>query len=311
MAEHEEPLTINPITSPHDSTIIFLHGRGDNGRNVAPFLVFAPVNSDYTPSSRRNRDITIRHLLPRTKFVFPTAARRRLTRIQRGEIIWNQWFDNSVADFADSVDEAQVEGIKESTDYIHQLIREEIESGIPPEKIIIMGISQGCAVGNMVVMRYPGRLGGFAGMCGWLPFISHIEGILKEGGEDGTPGDVMKVLEYVEGRLGNGSGTIQREDVTEMLKTPVFITHGIDDPKVVPKCGERLQSAFRGMGFEEVSWATYKVGHWWCDEQIVHIIAWLGAKGLTVSEQLAQFIGSDITDLGSQCVGYFTGEDEF
>ncbi|KAF3319138.1 hypothetical protein TWF173_003589 [Orbilia oligospora] len=303
--EHEPLRIIEAITPPHQSTIIFLHGRGDNGNNVAPFLVYTPINSDHSETSRRNKDITLRHLLPHTKFIFPTSLKRRFERL-RNDIVFNQWFDIDSLDITDYYDDGQVEGIKESTDYIHELIKAEVEAGTPPEKIVIMGLSQGCATGAVAVIRYPVRLGGFVGMSGWLPFITEIEDIFKKEGEEGEEGegDATAVLGYIEKRLGSDK-EVSPENVREMLKTPVFIGHGVGDTKIRPKCGERLKDVMKAMKFEEVVWATYRVGHWWCDEELIHIAAWLGAKGFSVNG-LEQFMEDSIGSLSTQGVSYST-----
>ncbi|KAK6516967.1 hypothetical protein TWF506_006847 [Arthrobotrys conoides] len=302
MAEHEPPRVIEAITRPHESTVIFLHGRGDSGNNVAPYLLYTPINSEHSETSRQNTDITLRNLLPHTKFLFPTALKRRLERLG-SNVVFNQWFDMDSLEITDYYDDGQVEGVKESTDYIHGLIKAEIEAGIPPEKIVVMGISQGCATGAVAVMRYPARLGAFVGISGWLPFITEIENILRQEAEE-EERDATAVLGYIEKRLGSDKEVV-RENVMEMLKTPVFIGHGVGDTKILPKCGERLRDVMKGVKFEEVVWATYRVGHWWCDEELIHIAAWLGTKGFPVNG-LEKFMEDDIGSLSTQGVSYST-----
>ncbi|KAK6356867.1 hypothetical protein TWF718_001207 [Orbilia javanica] len=275
MDEHDPPHVVEASTPPHESTIIFLHGRGDFGSSVARSLIGRPINSEHSEASRQNSNITFHHLLPRTKFVFPTSLRRQIERF-RGEAMLIQWFDIDSLSITDYCDDGQIEGIKESTDYIHQLIQAEVDAGIPPEKIVVMGISQGCATGAIAVMRYPGKLGGFVGISGWLPFITRIQEMLEK------DGDFVTVLEYIENRLESGK-EVTRENAREVLKTPVFLGHGIGDTKIVPLSGERLRNALKGMKFQEVVWATYRVGHWWCNEELIHIAAWLGLKGFSVN----------------------------
>ncbi|KAK6534111.1 hypothetical protein TWF281_005449 [Arthrobotrys megalospora] len=295
MAEHVQPRIFEALTPPHESTIIFLHGRGDSGHNVAPSLLFRPVNSDHSEASRSNSSLTFRHLLPRTKFVFPTAAKRRVQVYGDGTKI-NQWFDMESLAITDLEEEIQIEGIKESTDYILQLIKEEVDAGIPPEKIVIMGISQGCATGAIVTMRYPGTLGGFVGMSGWLPFISQVENMFREGS------DTTTVVRHIEKTLGSDK-EITEENITEALKTPVFLGHGVLDTKILPRCGERLRDALKSAKFEKVVFVTYSVGHWWCDEELLHIAVWLGMKGFSVNG-LRTFIGTDIESLKEQALSH-------
>lgn len=64
-----------------------------------------------------------------------------------------------------------------SVDYIDSLIDAELEKGVKPERIMVGGFSQGCAISLLVglVGRYRGKLGGVVGLSGYLP-----SGIVKE-----------------------------------------------------------------------------------------------------------------------------------
>ncbi|GFG24787.1 acyl-protein thioesterase 1 [Aspergillus udagawae] len=75
---YPSPLVIPPPRNDqHTHTIILLHGRGSNGED------FGHVFIESTDIAQR---------LPTTKFIFPTASRRRSTVMKRIPI--NQWFDN-------------------------------------------------------------------------------------------------------------------------------------------------------------------------------------------------------------------------
>ncbi|KAF3941095.1 hypothetical protein ABW19_dt0206749 [Dactylella cylindrospora] len=262
--QHTPPRVFEPLQEPHKSTIIFLHGRGDSGQNIAPFLLYGPI-------TRRVRTaLTLRDVLPHTKFLFPTALKRHAAA---AGYTMNQWFDIDHLQVTNLGEEGQVEGVKESSDYIHQLIQEEIDAGIPPERILIMGLSQGAATGAIVTLRYPQKLGGFVGMSGWLPFIQQLENVLDDGG------DCEAVVKHVERLLG-GRETVTQQEVAELRQTPVFIGHGIHDNKILPKSGSRLRNVFQRARFQDVSWAVYEEGHWWCDEEIVDVVRWLAERGM-------------------------------
>ncbi|KAF3920983.1 hypothetical protein ABW20_dc0103629 [Dactylellina cionopaga] len=271
LTQHAPPRIFEALNAPHKSTIIFLHGRGDSGHNVAPFLLFSPITSS-VPTK-----LTLRHVLPHTKFVFPTALKREFPSSQNSNsgYLVNQWFEIDNLEMTDYNEERQIEGVKESTEYIHTLIEQEINAGIPSERIIIMGLSQGCAAGAIAVMRYPGKLGAFVGMSGWLPFITQLENLLERGG------DGLAAVRHIESVLDSNK-EIEEQGVTNMLGTPIFIGHGINDTKVLVRCGERLKDIMSRTNFERVKWATYKLGHWWCDEEIVDIVRWLDNIGFDV-----------------------------
>ncbi|KAF3920213.1 hypothetical protein AA313_de0206314 [Arthrobotrys entomopaga] len=288
---HAPPRIFEALNEPHKSTLIFLHGRGDSGHNVAPFLLFSPVTSN-VPTR-----LTLRQILPHTKFVFPTALKREVSSVSG--FLANQWFEIDSLEITDLNEERQADGLKESLEYIHRLIQDEIDAGIPPEQIVIMGLSQGCATGATATMTYPQKLGAFVGMSGWMPFITQLEDLVKQGA-DGF--DVVKHIE----RLLESDKVVEREAVSRALQTPTFIGHGIYDTKVLVRCGERLQDLMVAVKFQDVKWAKYKLGHWWCDEEMVDVVRWLDTRGIHVEglEELKDDVeGARITTADSYTDG--------
>jgi hypothetical protein len=76
--------------------------------------------------------------------------------------------------------EIQLEGLGDSMRFLHRLIEE------ATEEVIVMGLSQGCALGLLAMLVWDGpRLGAFVGMCGWLPFRKTISEILADDDDDG------------------------------------------------------------------------------------------------------------------------------
>jgi len=74
----------------------------------------------------------------------------------------------------DDDDEFNEEGedeILESVEYTCKLIDEEVKNGVPVERIVVGGFSQGCAVSLVLglVSRYAGKFGGVVGLSGYLP----------------------------------------------------------------------------------------------------------------------------------------------
>lgn len=68
-------------------------------------------------------------------------------------------------------DEEGEDGILKSVDYLCTLIDGEIEKGVKPERIIIGGFSQGCAISLVtgIASRYAGKIAGVVGLSGYLP----------------------------------------------------------------------------------------------------------------------------------------------
>lgn len=64
------------------------------------------------------------------------------------------------------------EGLLQSTKYIESLIDACVSKGIPPQRIVLGGFSQGCALAlllDLTSKKYAGRLGGIVGLMGYLP----------------------------------------------------------------------------------------------------------------------------------------------
>jgi len=109
-----------------------------------------------------------------------------------------QWFDNYSLDDPTERQELQYEGLKETTEFIHKLVREEGASLVEGVgNVVIGGLSQGSAMALVVSLSFTGSsghseqlaatsgttpgvraprqsLGGFIGMSGWLPFAQDI-----------------------------------------------------------------------------------------------------------------------------------------
>ncbi|KAJ5169562.1 Phospholipase/carboxylesterase/thioesterase [Penicillium coprophilum] len=169
---YPNPLVFPPLGDEHTHTFILLHGKGSNAKRFGHVLLAAT---------------NLQALLPTVKFVFPTASKRRATRFKKMAI--NQWFDNySIEDPGERID-LQVEGLCETAEFIRGLIGEEVRilGADSHQKIILWGLSQGCAAGIFTLLggwldaREISMIGAFVGMSGWLPFEQQLHEILQCG----------------------------------------------------------------------------------------------------------------------------------
>lgn len=183
---YPEPLTISPLGQQHTNTLILLHGRGSNSTR------FGQMFLESTGIATR---------LPSTKFVFPTARKRRSMVLKRIPI--NQWSDNYSLEDPNERTELQLEGLEESSAFLRGLVDEEaavLSSSADNDdddgygRVVIGGLSQGCAAAVFCLLGgFPSsggskRLGGLVGMSGWLPFEKEIAGLLKiDQGNAGGP----------------------------------------------------------------------------------------------------------------------------
>lgn len=60
------------------------------------------------------------------------------------------------------------EGIKASADYLNSLIQKEIDAGIPADRIVLGGFSQGGAMSIYTGLMAKVKLAGIVSMSGWL-----------------------------------------------------------------------------------------------------------------------------------------------
>jgi phospholipase/carboxylesterase len=126
------------------ATIIILHGLGADGTDFLSFadeLKLAPVGP--------------------VRFVFPRAPVRPVT-INGGHQM-RAWYDILGADLVRREDEV---GLRESITLVHSLIDREVARGVPANRIVLGGFSQGCAITLGAGLRYHQRLAGLAGLSG-------------------------------------------------------------------------------------------------------------------------------------------------
>ncbi|TVY15033.1 Acyl-protein thioesterase 1 [Lachnellula arida] len=201
-------------TQEHTHTIILLHGRDSTASEFA---------SEFF-ESQASDDRTLPEIFPTFKWVFPAAKPRMSARFQ---VEMSQWFDMWDVEKHEERVELQKEGLEEAGSFIDDVIRKEILS-IPADRVILGGISQGCATAaatSLVDGKH--KLGGFIGFSSWMPFVAH------------TP-----VQQYT---------------------VPVFLAHCKDDDMVPIENGQNLRQGLEKRGLD-VTWKEYEDGGHWINE---------------------------------------------
>ncbi|KAJ3629753.1 hypothetical protein MTP99_014123 [Tenebrio molitor] len=121
-------------TAKHTATLIFLHGLGDTGQGWASAMAaLRPAH---------------------VKVICPTAPTMPVT-LNAG-FRMPSWFDLRTLDASGPEDE---EGIKQATKQIHTMIDNEMKEGIPANRIIVGGFSQGGALAMYSALVFPQQLG--------------------------------------------------------------------------------------------------------------------------------------------------------
>lgn len=143
------------ITPSHPVTtsIIWLHGLGADGHDFESILTYLPKS-----------------VTEQTRFIFPHAPLREIT-INMG-MRMRGWYDVMNINLTKQQD---TKGIHESERLVHTWIQRELEVGIPSQKIILVGFSQGGAIALHTGLRYPQPLGGIMGLSTYLPLAETVE----------------------------------------------------------------------------------------------------------------------------------------
>jgi len=122
----------------HDATVIWLHGLGDTGRGWADTAE------------------ALQPVLTKTLFLYPTAPTQPVT-CHRGKSM-PSWFD--IASLDHTLFGPDPPGLLESSKYVQGLIHSQLDAGIAPERIVLVGFSQGGAVALDAALHCRLRLGG-------------------------------------------------------------------------------------------------------------------------------------------------------
>ncbi|CZT48368.1 uncharacterized protein RSE6_09052 [Rhynchosporium secalis] len=176
----------------------------------------------------------------------------------------SQWFDMySTEDPSENTD-IQIDGLRESVSEILDLVRSEATL-ISSDRVFLGGISQGCATAIHALLFGGIRLGGFIGFSSWLPFEQEITTKIHESG--GWSIDEYRL--YYDHKILNSSAEstliTSNGEKTDVLKTPVFLSHSADDGVVSITNGERLSATLERLGMV-VSWKRYEDGGHWIHE---------------------------------------------
>lgn len=211
-----DALVIEP-QQPATASVIWLHGLGADGHDFEPIVPELDLG-----------DAPLR-------FIFPHAPQRPVT-INMG-MQMRAWYDITAPDLGQGQDEA---GTRESEQLLQQWIEHEVASGIPAERIILAGFSQGGAIALHTGLRYPQRLGGIMALSTYLPLAD----------------------------------TVADEKHAANADVPIFMAHGTEDPVIPHDFAEQSRDKLVELG-HNVEWHSYPMPHSVCMEEVQAIGQWL------------------------------------
>ncbi|PCJ48677.1 MAG: carboxylesterase [Gammaproteobacteria bacterium] len=212
-----ERITIEP-KSPANSAVIWLHGLGDSGAGFAPIVPVLNLPSDHG-----------------IRFIFPHAPEQPVT-VNQG-MVMRSWYDIKSM----SLDgRADMQGVLESEEKVKALIQEQLDGGIPANKIVLAGFSQGGVMSLFTGLRYPETLAGIMGLSCYL-----------------------------------ASGLQLPDNASAANKaTPILQNHGLMDDVVPVQAGISANEVLKAAGYN-TQWKAYHMPHSVLPVQLSDISKWL------------------------------------
>jgi len=197
---YDTPIEISTSVAP-TASVIWLHGLGADGNDFVP--VVKMLN------------------LPHVRFILPHAAYKKVTANNGYEM--RAWYDVFGFTVGSREDEA---GVHESQAYIESLISKEVARGIPANRIVLAGFSQGGAVALQTGLRHKQALAGIMALSTYLPL----------------------------------KASLAKEKSKENQHIPIFMAHGTFD-NVIALSTNRLSFEVLQAQHYTINWHEYPMAH--------------------------------------------------
>lgn len=211
---------INPKNTA-TASVIWLHGLGADGHDFEPIVAEFP-----------------RSLTDHIRFIFPHAPHRSITI--NGGMVMRAWYDVINPDLTYEQDSR---GTQDSARIVQEYITQQITAGIPSDRIVLAGFSQGGAIALYTGLRYYQPLAGILALSCYLPLADHTE---------------------VEKHAANQA-------------TKILMLHGQFDPVIPVKQGELSINLLKQLGYA-AQWRAYPMQHSVHPKEIIDIAHWLGER---------------------------------
>lgn len=190
------------------ATIIWMHGLGADGNDFKPVVQMLD--------------------LPHIKFILPHAPYRPVSLNNGYEM--RAWYDIFGLQPDSSQDEA---GIKEMQGMINTMIESEISTGIPSNRILLAGFSQGGAIALHTATRFNQPLAGVLALSTYLPLKSKLSS--------------------------------EQNPVNQHM--PIWMAHGRFDNVIALSTAQSSREVLEDAGYP-VEWHEYDMPHSVCEQEI-------------------------------------------
>ncbi len=208
----EDPIIIEPQGAVK-TAIIWLHGLGADGGDFAGLV----------PQLNLPEGHGIR-------FIFPHAPVQPVTI--NGGMKMRSWYDIRSVDFVNDVDKL---GIQASCDQVYGLIQAQLDQGVPANRIVLAGFSQGGLIALHAGLHFKMRLAGIMALSTYCPMVHPFK---------------------------------QSTDI------PIFMAHGKFDTVIPFAVAQASCVALEQVGYT-VQWHDYPMEHQVCAQEIEDIVNWL------------------------------------
>lgn len=216
MSESLQYLTVDTGSHP-DVAVIWLHGLGADCHDfegLVPQLNLAGKA---------------------VRFILPNAPMRPVTI--NGGMPMRAWYDILEMTLERKVDKTNIE---ESAEQIGRILDDLADAGIPSNKVVMAGFSQGGVIAYQVALHSSYKLAGVMALSTYLADADAIP----------------QAANHING------------------ETPFLIHHGNQDNVVAPVLGARANALLADQGFT-TQYQVYGMPHAVCPEQVQDIAAWL------------------------------------
>jgi phospholipase/carboxylesterase len=211
----QNPDTVEVVTGEEPvGSVIWLHGLGADGHDFEPIV----------PELRMPVPL---------RFVFPHAPVAPVTI--NGGMAMRSWYD--IRSF-DAEGRADREGVLASSAFLDSLIEREIERGIPANRIVVAGFSQGGAVAIHTALTTKHDIAALMALSTYVALPDAVE------------------------------QAVARKDL------PIFMAHGSFDPVLQLAWGRASADRLMESGYS-VDWHEYPMAHAVCPQEIAAIRDWL------------------------------------
>jgi len=216
VAELLEAIEVETAAAPR-AAAIWMHGLGADGHDFEPIVPELDLGD-----------------VGGVRFVFPHAPLRPVTI--NGGAVMRAWYDVMNASGVRREDEP---GVRQSQRAIEALIAREKQRGLPAERIVLAGFSQGGAMALHTGLRHPERLAGLAVLSSFLPLPD----------------------------------TVAAEASPANRDVPIFMAHGTQDPMIPLARARDARDRLLALGYP-VEWHEYRMPHAVSAEEIADLSAW-------------------------------------